>query len=475
MGKKLLFSVILSLLLLSVLSVFSLAESDVSVTAVNNLITPGEKAEFLVKITNNENVAQTYDIFSISYSWEAETDPLSDKEITLAPKQSYEAKVLAYTLFDLDANVYTINLNVESRIGEKYSLPVKIYLKSKSTPNYLPSFKATLDMNEKIDPREPVSIKLFLENRNALDMKDMKLNIRSDIPEFAQEFPVSLAPLEKKTFEFTIVPNRYQEPKDYLLFFAFENAGETIKLLEKNIQVIPVLPDFVSEVDIEKYYFNVITTLKVTNPGNVPNTQQVKYPVGFWQYLFTPAENKIKDASGQRYIVLEQKLLPDEETTFVLITHYRVLAYLLLIILLFLGFYFYVDSPAILTKMAITTKNAGEGSYSEIKVTLELKNKGQKPLKDISITDFVPEIANVEKSLELGTLRPEEVKHTKQGTKLVWKISELDFGEQRVISYKIKAKLSILGTFSLPRAETSFSHASGRKSKAYSNVFRLSA
>ena len=60
------------------------------------------------------------------------------------------------------------------------------------------------------------------------------------------------------------------------------------------------------------------------------------------------------------------------------------------------------------------------------------------------------------------------------GTKVTWSLAELDSHEQRLISYKIKAKLNILGTFSLPRATVEFKRKKGsRLSKAYSNVFRL--
>jgi len=126
------------------------------------------------------------------------------------------------------------------------------------------------------------------------------------------------------------------------------------------------------------------------------------------------------------------------------------------------------------TKEAQTTKG-GEESLSQIKVTLEVKNKTKKPLKNVTITDKVPGIANVENSLELGTLRPKEVKHTKKGTKVVWNLAELDANEHRLITYKVKAKLNIVGTFSLPRAEVEYAIRGKKKGKAYSNIFRLSS
>ena len=137
-------------------------------------------------------------------------------------------------------------------------------------------------------------------------------------------------------------------------------------------------------------------------------------------------------------------------------------------------FYWLVRSPVMLIKKASTKKGTEAGALSEIKITLEVKNRSEKPLQNVLVSDIVPTIANVEKSLDLGTLKPKEIKHTKKGTIVVWSIAELDAEEHRLITYHVRAKLNILGTFSLPRATAEFTTSTGRKGKGYSNVFRLS-
>jgi len=57
---------------------------------------------------------------------------------------------------------------------------------------------------------------------------------------------------------------------------------------------------------------------------------------------------------------------------------------------------------------------------------------------------------------------------------VIWSLAELDVHEHRLITYKIKAKLNIVGTFSLPRATVTFKKRGRKKGKAFSNVFRLS-
>jgi hypothetical protein len=128
----------------------------------------------------------------------------------------------------------------------------------------------------------------------------------------------------------------------------------------------------------------------------------------------------------------------------------------------------------VITKKATTTKSPESGSLSQIKITLEVSNKSRHPLKGILISDLVPTIANVERGLELGTLKPKEIKQTRQGTKVIWSLAELDAHEHRIMTYKVRSKLNILGTFSLPRAVVEY-HVGKRKRKAYSSVFKVSS
>ena len=206
------------------------------------------------------------------------------------------------------------------------------------------------------------------------------------------------------------------------------------------------------------------------------NKQEVKIPMSFWSSLFTKSSgSEYKTIDGSKYLVWKISLTPNETTSVNFVVNYRLLFYLLLVIFIFGSFYWYVQTPIVAKKSAMTTKSDEEGALSEIKVTLEVYNKSGKPLKGVKIIDLVPGIANVEKSLELGTLKPQEVRHVKQGTKVIWSLAEIDSHEHRLITYKVKAKLNIVGTFSLPRATVEFDKGKGKKGKSYSNIFRLSS
>ncbi len=467
---------LLQVLLLSILSGSVLAESSIVSEPIKNEITVLEEASFSLTITNNADQAQRYSIYSLQsgQGWNVDAFPLRDKIILLAPGRSYTTTIVAKPLEDFSPGIYFVYVTIQSDLGESYDEALKMYLMPKEPMDYIPAIKATVDMVDKVDPRELLSIKLFLENRNPLDLTGLKISLQTDIPEFEKELSVDLPPLQKKTVEFSIVPNPYQQPKEYTLFFVFERNGEMVKIIEQKIEVLSLMPPFEVISTEETKYLKTHKTLTVKNIGNVRNTQVVKEPVSLWSVLFTSSDGKMLVEEEQRYLTWEMSLGPGETVDIPMAVNYRIIAYVLAALLLFAGFYFYVQSPISVQKTATTSRSNEDGTLSEVKITLELKNHSKKLIKEVMVTDLVPSIANIDRGLELGTLKPQEIKHTKMGTKVTWSLAELDSHEQRLISYKIKAKLNILGTFSLPRATVEFKRKKGsRLSKAYSNVFRL--
>ncbi len=470
----------ISIILLVLFSVFSLAETEITVTPIDNEITTAEQASFKLTITNNADENQVYNIYSLQsgQGWNVDVSPLKDKSIELSPGKSHTTTVVATPLEKgkLSPGIYTLYTTIQSDLGEIYSKALKIYLSPAEPITYLPTIKVEVDMDEKINPTEPVSVKIFLENKNALDLTGLAVKIQSEIPEFAKEVTVDLLPLEKKTVELTIMPSKFQQPKEYVLFFVFEHKSETIKIVEKKIEIVSLLPKFEVTSSKDEAFLKTIDTLTIINTGNVRNSQLVKYPTSFLASLFSTNTGESISEDEERYFAWEMTLSPNESAILTIVTNYRLLLYLLIAILICGGFYLYVQSPVSIKKTAVTAKGSENGTLSEIKITLEMSNRSNRNLKDVEVIDLVPEIANVEKSLELGTIKPIEIKHTKAGTKVIWSLAELEAHEHRIITYKLKAKLNILGVFSLPRATVEFKKkGSRRKSKAYSNTFRISS
>ncbi len=445
------------------------------IISVKDTISPSEVAKFQLKITNQESATQRYSLYSLQsgQGWSVDPSPLKDRIIEIRPGQSYTTSIVVDPLEYMPPGIYTQGLTIESDFGESYVRELKVYLLADKPVNYLPALKVDVDMDPRIDPSQPVLLRLILENRNPLDLSDLKLQVESDIPEFVKEVDVALPPLEKKTVEISVVPNPFQEPKEYTLRFVFIHEGEEVKFVKQKFEIIPLELSFSVEEKSNTVFLNRFVELTVKNPGNVPSLQEVQYPLSFWAGLFLKSEAEVHKEGKQRLATWEVLLAPNESKIIAFSIQFRYLFYLLVLVVGLGLFYLWARSPLSVNKTAVATRGGEEGTLSEIKVTLELKNNSRKLLKDVVVTDTVPAIGNVEKSLELGMLKPQEIKHTTHGTKVIWHIPEIDEHEHRLITYKVKAKLNVLGTLSLPRVVADYKQSKKRMRKAYSNIYRL--
>ncbi|MEK6938289.1 MAG: hypothetical protein AABX04_04565 [Nanoarchaeota archaeon] len=453
--------------------------AEMVLTPVANQITPRDKAYFNLKITNNNELEQKYQIFSLESQWNVEPFPLKDKVVILKPGESYNVQMVASLLKVLQPGIYYVSVSVEGDRGETFENKMKIYLGSAQPPTYAPLIKPTITVPEKINPPEPVSIKLSLENKNALNLSNLIIRVENEeVPEFNKIVAVALEPLGRKEVEITLTPNKYQQPKTYTLKFNFERYGEAFKTVAQQTEVMTMIPGFtVLEVESDPIFLKYFRRFAVKNEGNVQNTQEVKYPTTFFEGLLTQGDPEIKKEEGQRYLTWSSTLNPGGSTFVYSVTNYRILFYLGLVLVAILVFYLYVRTPLTVKKTAVSSKKDAEGALSEVKVMIEVKNHSKYPVKDVQVLDVIPAYATLHKTAEkeggMESTHPHKISHVREGTKLSWVLNDLEAKEHRVMVYRLRAKLNILGGLSLPRAAAEFARHKGRKGKAYSGVFHL--
>jgi hypothetical protein len=88
-----------------------------------------------------------------------------------------------------------------------------------------------------------------------------------------------------------------------------------------------------------------------------------------------------------------------------------------------------------------------EGSI--LSISIEIKNE-RKPLSNVIIKDFVPSMFSIVKDFE--TIKPAK-REREDGTELTWRIGRLKPFEERVLHYKVKTQVGIIGDIKLPKAE----------------------
>jgi len=373
-----------------------------------------------------------------------------------------------------------IKLNIKDTSTDEiaYSEVLEVNLKSSeiAVSSYRPSVAVIANLPEYIDPRESVFVTVKLENQNLLNLSNLIFRVTSSIDEFDFEKEMELLPLGKKILELNYSLYHLQEPGDYLVTFEVIKQGEVIGSVEKGAYISTIPPSFDEKKSTGGYLLKKVETKKITSKSNVETTQTLKIPVSFLKDLFvsTQPRGKAVVEDGQRYIAVDVKLKPGEEKEILIITNYRILVYILAVILILLGIHYRYKSPLKIRK-GVSDVDAREGGVSELKVTLEITSDSKRPIKNVTITDYIPNIADIQKEFGEGTIKPSRVfKHAAKGTVLKWEIDEIAPGEDRLINYNIKSKLSVVGQFDMPRAKVEFKKGR-RRIVSYSNKVGVSS
>jgi len=132
--------------------------------------------------------------------------------------------------------------------------------------------------------------------------------------------------------------------------------------------------------------------------------------------------------------------------------NYRPIPIIIALVIISIVLYFLFRSPMVVSK-SVSNVTMKEGAISEAKIVIKVKNRSAKKLENIEVMDNVSHIAHVEKEAAVGSIQPHAIlTHPKKGVIMKWKIESLEPGDERVLSYRMKSRLPILGEFNLPSA-----------------------
>ena len=462
------FLVLLSLILV----VFSTAaaEFDVKVDPITDTISTSDIAKFRVYITNQDKLS-SFRVYYNDVLWDVYTEPRGQNTIAVS-KDETGSVTLALRPLSRNINeghVYVIPLNVVSiSTGEIKTVGVNIGVRSEEEIQelYAPVIRGDLALSQEIDPRNDFTIKVDLRNLNPRNFSSVKVKLASQL--INQELSTALAPWEKKSVEFQVKLDRLQAPlKDRLTsYVSFPLVSGKIFEVELDHQQYEVVAYGSIEPvsSIAKKFLKTTQTITFTNDANAANERLHKEQAS-WFRLFTSTEPEaqIIKENGKTYYGWDIALEPQETFAVHIITNYRILFYLAVLAIICVALYYLLRSPLVVLK---STSNVlmREGGISEIKVLLNVMNRGFKPVDDIRVVDQVPHIAELKKEFDVGTLQPTGIlKHEMKGTILRWKIESLEPFEERILSYTIKSKLSILGEFRLPVASAYFLYSQNKR------------
>ena len=455
-------------------SVTAIGDSDIEISVIRDNILQDESAQFLIEITNNDSSLRNVRMYSPDVEWNIPTITLE-----IGAKAEVTEKLVIKPTKYIAPGMYGVNLNF--RVLETEELIKKIVFVNVKPPgqavsNYVTSINIDANIEKELEPGKNAVLTVVVENQNVLLFENLTLRIRSEIDVFNSEEEVELKSLEKKALEMTYAVDALQTPGDYKISYELLKGTQTIaRGAPIDVTVIENNPDYKESVEVDKGFLRITNVITYTSESNNYTVKTIKIESGLLKRLFTDTsvESKIIEEDGKKYIAFDLALVPGEGKRVWVVTNYKILFYAIIIILAGIILYFKYKSPIKIIK-SVANVQMKEGGISNLKVMLAIRNTGGN-VKKVTIVDYIPNIADISKEFIEGTLKPSKVLvHQKKGTILKWELSEISPGEERLISYDLQSKLSIIGNFRLPRAKVVFKKGK-REVYSYSNSLGVNA
>ncbi len=436
-------------------------------------------AEYGIKLTNPYSYEDTFEFRVKDFSWNIWTNPLSDYVgggVDVQPGETYEVQLFIAPTGTKNIGRYSIPLTITTRSnGEKIqkNLVVDIVSGVPTIKEYELGILVNVDLPSVIDPRGKTTLVVDVENVFPRNITNIKLELISELIRGRSNF--SLGRLGEETLEFPIELNDYQSPLQDKLELRFSKDDEVFKSVKVNYAVLSY--SIVNTVSDETYgkFLKSTRVIEVHNDGNIAKSHQIRIPLKFGSGIFTRTDPKnylVKDEEGT-FMVWDLNLDSQAKSTVTINQNYQVLFWFGVVIILIGLFYWFMRSPVLIAKEAKVVE-IRDGAVSQLKVLLHLRNRTNKPITAIKIADRVPDIAQILEEFDVGTIRPEKiVRDSKGGTLIKWSILKLDPYEERIISYKLRSKLQVLGSFVLPSALVKFKSPGGSNLKSKSKMGKI--
>jgi hypothetical protein len=459
MKNKLVLTLLALTLILMVPGAFAF---DVNVNPIVDRIPSQGIASYNITIDNPTNRE-----ISVSWSLSPSQAPnwiTSPNGITIPADSSRSFTLNAIPKSVVLPSQYNLLFNFKtSSQNQEVVIPVRI-VSIDSVFGFQPHISLILEHDRSADPREPYRVNVVVRNQNPRNLEGLEIKVES--PLFSTEFILDVAPSGEAARELQFQIDPLQQPGSYTLYArAFYPQTNTILNDQtSNFEVISysdIMPSFTSE----SFWFKTTETITLVNNGNVARDKEVALRAPVYQRLFLSSslDYEVVRLDGKSNVMWDPMLEPAETLNIVVVRNYRPLVLLILLsVLAFAGYYLF-RSPIVIEKQAFVMKQLEEG-VSEIKVRLYIKNRAKKQVYNINISDMLPRITEHVPTTQLGSLKPTKItKTSSKGTILNWHFESLDVLEERIVTYKMKSTLRIVGDLTLPKSKVKYENSEGKE------------
>lgn len=437
-------------------------------------IYPDQAAYFKISVTNTQNTPDAFIISTDDFDWILDTtDLLSD----VKPGETQTVFIQLSPKSDITPGIKLVRIRIRSaNTREAANTVAEVIIRSHtnaSSQQYAPSIFLSARAPDNVDPREPVTVSVYLRNRNARDYQNLTVRVQSDL--FYREYVTTLGSINgedgEKTNQLQIPIDAATAPGQYPMRITIHVGDMTVNTYETAVTVVGYVGE-VRSVEETSAFFRTATSYTITNEGNVPDTVSFQHPSSFIRRLFTDSDAQSTVAPGGKALVFATLLEPGESVTIEVVENFRLLFILMALVLISVIAYFVFRSPVVVRKEAQIRGGDADG-VNELRIRLHVKSRGARAVHNIHVVDRASSMADIVKETALGTLQPTKiVKKPNHGMLVRWDLDTLEPFEERIISYTVKMQLKLIGDVYLPAAKVKFEQ-SGRERTAYSNEVNI--
>ena len=470
-------------LFLLLVSTIVAADVPFELKAVDKTILVGttQIAEYELRIQNPYSYEETFTLSVKDFDWNVWSDPLSDYVgggVDVPAETNYTMHLYFMPRGYKGVGHFNLPITIETKTGnQEYSgiIPISIISGDLTIGEYAIGLVTKVDVPSEVNPGENFFVEVFVENAYPREVKDVTIKLDSEL--FHLEDYFNLTSLQKKSFLFPITIDQYQAPINDKLVASFVINEQVVKESKAYYTVKSKTEVGVVGEEIAPQFLKSTKTIKFKNSGNVHSDYLHLMSVNTmhrWFLKTSPNYYIVKNSEGT-FLAWNVQLEPSQESEIQVTTNFRILLYTAIFILVMVGLWLILKSPVTLNKEAKVLE-IRDGAISQLRILIHLSNKTGKTMSNIQLADRVPRLATVVKEFEIGTIPPDKiVQDTRGGTLIKWQIEQLEPYEERIISYRIKSGLQVLGDFVLPSAMVRFTTKGGATLKTKSDVGRVRA
>lgn len=315
--------------------------------------------------------------------------------------------------------------------------------------------KVSPHLTSELVPGKNIGIPIDFKNKGNVFIENAEVYVTSEV--FSASKVLTFSPGKDFTENFNVELKPDTKPGVYTLSVRIYKDQELKGVYTSDFKVASN-PDIKESKNVVSGFLRKKITITNENLGNAAIKRRVEYKVSGISRFFTKADPITNYENGM--YVWEFNVRPGTKETINILIDYRTPFMVLFALALFILLAYYILSRGVsIKKRVFKISHDVEEGMTELKIMLHIKNKAGKPVKEIKVIDLIPDHLMLTK--EFGTLKPDHIQKGSNNIRLIWNVSSLEIGEERIFSYKVKSKIDIVGSLVLPAAAVHFVNDKG--------------